>query len=99
MVDRGYGDKPLLMSEYGILMPPDFGFEPDVVAEFMTGSFDVMLNLKGETGYVFDENRLVQWWVWYIIFDKEPGYPAGNIVFEGSTELTEVGKAWQAYFE
>ena len=29
MAERGYGDKPLMVSEYGILMPAEYGFPPE----------------------------------------------------------------------
>ena len=81
MSDRGYHDVPLYITEYGELFPypPDtpggdtyYYDENGVpiteqrVAEFMTGTFDVLLGLIDPAlGYPTDDNRLVQRWLWY----------------------------------
>ncbi|MEZ4661305.1 MAG: hypothetical protein R2911_27460 [Caldilineaceae bacterium] len=40
MADNGLREKPLIVSEYGILMPADYGFAYKQVRDFMLGSFD-----------------------------------------------------------
>lgn len=72
MYDRGYGDKPLYLSEYGILMPESFeGFDADAVNLFMTGTFDYLLTkTDGKLGYAADGNRLVQRFSWYSTVDS-----------------------------
>ena len=96
MAARGYGNRPLVVTEYGILMPPDFGFSPDVVAEFMTGTFDFFLSSANGNGYPADGNRLVQWWFWYSLYD--PGdFPSGNLYDPNTGEMTAVGQAFRQY--
>jgi hypothetical protein len=99
MWQRGYGERPLAVTEYGILMPFDYGFPPEAVAEFMKQSFDFFLTARDETiGYPADDHRLVQWWFWYSLHDPDL-YPTGNLYDRQTGELTEVGEAWQAYVD
>jgi hypothetical protein len=96
MADRGYGDKPLVVSEYGILMPEDYGFPPETVERYLTGSFELFQTLANETGYLPDEGRLVQWWFWYSVYDGGD-YETGNLYDPSSGQLTPLGQAWAKY--
>jgi hypothetical protein len=96
MADRGYGDTPLVISEYGILMPEDYGFPEQDVAAFMSATFDLFREMTGEEGYAPDDGRLVQWWFWYSVYDKDL-YSTGNLWDEVSGQLTGVGRAWTQY--
>ncbi len=96
MLERGYGDKPLIISEYGILMPEDYGFPHERVAEFLTGSFTLFENLTGAAGYQPDDGRLVQRWFWYSVYDGEV-YPTGNLFSPSGGELTLLGETWAEY--
>lgn len=96
MVERGYGDKPLVISEYGILMPEDYGFSVERVAEFQESTFDLFRGMIGEEGYAPDDNRLVQWWFWFNIYDSEV-YTTGNLWDADTGQLTELGQAWSRY--
>lgn len=78
MQQHGQRQKPLYITEYGILMPVEYGFSDYRVIEFMVGSFDLFLHLKdAELGYPPDENRLVQRWVWFSTRDHL--YPTGDL--------------------
>jgi hypothetical protein len=71
MRDRGERDKPLLITEYGVLMPAQYGFTPERVSAYMNATFDYLLTARDdELGYPADENRLVQRWLWYSLNDK-----------------------------
>jgi len=96
MAERGYGDKPLVVSEYGILMPEDYGFPPETVERFLTGSFDLFQTLANETGYLPDDGRLVQWWFWYSLYDGDQ-YMTGDLYDPSSEQLTKLGQAWANY--
>lgn len=96
MAERGYAGWPLVISEYGILMPEDYGFPLERTAAFLTGSFDLFRSLAGEQGYAPDDGRLVQWWFWYSVFDDEL-YPTGNLVDYAAGTLTPLGEVWAAY--
>ena len=70
MADKGYRNLPLYVSEYGILMPESYGFPPSLVNDYMTKTFDFLINTKDEKlGYAADDNRLVQRLSWYSTID------------------------------
>jgi hypothetical protein len=96
MAVQGYADRPLAVTEYGILLPNDYGFPPELVADFMTQSFDFFLNTAGENGYAPDGGRLAQWWFWYSIYnDQAP--EAGNLFNRPNGELTWLGREFAEY--
>lgn len=97
MADRGYRDRPLAVTEFGILMPVDFGFPPPVVAEFMTGALDFLMQASDESiGYPADGNRLIQWAFWYSVFDPAE-FPTGNLYDPETEELTVLGETYVEY--
>ena len=99
MKERGYGERPLAITEFGILMPFDYGFPPEAVAEFMRQSFDFLLTARDEEiGYAADDHRLVQWWFWYSLHDPDL-YPTGNLYERETGELTLLGEAWREYVD
>ena len=98
MAEHGERQKPLVVSEYGILMPEEYGFGPERVQAFMEGSFDLFLTATDpDVGYARDENRLVQWWCWYSLAAPEDYYPTGNLADPTTGELTPLGAAFAAY--
>lgn len=81
MKDRGQANKPLIVSEYGVLYsdvpcsnPIPGGCndanwvnlqDPQVVEEFMLWSFDYFLNTRDCSLSEVDDCRLVQRWLWF----------------------------------
>jgi hypothetical protein len=72
MYDRGERNKPLIISEYGVLHPCSFwnSIAPpscvDRINTYMDDTFTYMLNATDNTlGYPADGNRLVQEWSWF----------------------------------
>jgi len=97
MADRGERQKPLIISEYGILMPTEYGFPPERVAAFMRGSFDLFNNLRDPAlGYSLDEDRLVQRWVWFST--RFHLYPTGDL-FSDQGRATYLMAEMAAYLE
>ncbi len=96
MAARGYQDKPLVVTEYGVLMPADYGFPPEHVAAFLTQTFDFFLTASNGTGYPADGGRLVQWWFWYGVYDPVD-FPSGNLYDPNTGQLTAVGRAYTDY--
>ena len=95
MADHGQRNKPLWITEYGILMPEDYGFDSQRVTRYMLGSFDLFRNLRdAELGYPGDDDRLVQRWNWYSARDSR--YSAGNL-FNNYGRVTPVGQAMFDY--
>lgn len=103
MADNGFRNTPLIVSEYGILMPADYGFEYEVVRDFMVGSFDFLRTASdADTGYPADENRLVQWWSWFSLnapaydFETQEGYN-GNLFDSDSHQINDLGRDFGQY--
>jgi len=110
MRNKGERNKPLIVSEYGVLMPPEwdgFSFE-NVRDEFMYPSFDMFLHERDvETGYPADDNRLVQRWLWFSLDYDELHPISGDHVFNGwlfhsglETEpagIAPLGEYWEDY--
>ena len=96
MAARGQRDRPLVVSEYGIVMPADYGFDPARVEAFMTATFDLFLTLTDpEVGYPADGGRLVQWWCWYSLADTM--YPTGNLFDPDTKAPTPLAVAFARY--
>ena len=95
MKDRGYADRPLYLTEYGILMPPDFGFDAARVSTFMNSTFDYMASAADPNiGYAADGFRLVQVWSWYSTADTSYN---GWLFDPNSQQLTAVGQNFAAH--
>lgn len=69
MLDHGQRDKPLINSEFGILLGENLGFTYPRVRDYMLASFDLFLNraIDPELGYPADGNRLLQEWFWFVL--------------------------------
>lgn len=95
MVDRGYGNQPLWITEYGILLPPELGFTPERTAAFLEASFDLFQTLRDPVlGLNNDEDRLIQRWIWFSTRSDE--FPTGNL-FDANGQPTLVLEAMQNF--
>jgi hypothetical protein len=84
MAERGYRNRPLIVSEYGFLFPGGEDtfpqFTPERVQTFMEATFDWMMYTSDPViGYPSDGNRLVQAWGWFSLDDIGLG-PDGDRV-------------------
>lgn len=96
MADNGYRNWPLIVSEYGVLMPEEYGFPPEAVIDFLQQSMDFLLNARdAELGFPQDDNRLVQRLAWFSVGDTL--YPTGNLIDPATGQLTPVGHAFAGY--
>lgn len=91
---QGYGDKPLVVSEFGILLPSAFGYDGNRVATYMVQAMDWMLTYGDCTiGLSTDDCRLVQQFAWFSVnFDAANGELFTN---EGAPSV--IGQRLQAY--
>jgi hypothetical protein len=86
MADHGQRDKELYITEYGVLMPPEYGFPPSRVIDFLIGSYDLFWTLRDpDLGYPADDHRLVQRWVWFST--RDPLYPTGDLFDQDGNPL------------
>ncbi|MBC7234017.1 MAG: hypothetical protein H5T68_12340 [Chloroflexi bacterium] len=84
MRDRGQRDKPLIISEYGVVMPAEYGFPPERVNAYMNATFDYLLTARDDNlGYPADENRLVQRWLWFSL-NEQPFHHETGMGFNGA---------------
>ena len=96
MAERGLRDKPLIVTEFSVLMPPEYGFPPDKVRDFLVAAFDYMLTATdSDTGYRADGNRLVQRWAWYSVAERV--YSTGNLFDLDTRQITSLGLAFAEY--
>jgi hypothetical protein len=110
MAARGQRNKPLIISEMGVLQPSEY-LAPtkeqgdQLVEAFMVEVFDWLLQTKSDTlGYPTDQNLLVQRWLWYSLNDSFYNEDVSNYDgFNGSLydfqtkQLTRFGQRLAAY--
>ena len=103
MKNHGQQDKPLIVSEYGIVYFHAGLEDPDVVKGFMLATFDYFMNTKDcDLGYTADECRLVQRWAWYSLDDDylSTGFNRyGVLIDRYSGQITPLGQAFADYAE
>lgn len=98
MAARGYRERPLIITEFGIVMPDEYGFPPERVQAFMRDAFDFLLTARdAATGYPADDNRLVQQWLWFIVYENEFGLRTGNLYDPATDQLTPLGQTFADY--
>lgn len=96
MAEQGERNKPLIVSEFSVLMPPDYGFPFERVRDFMFATLDFLMTASDEhLGYPADGNRLVQRWAWYSLADRD--YYTGNLFDPETGLITPLGRAFAAY--
>ncbi len=100
MKDNGERNKPLIVSEYGILLPDALGYDRARVRDFMIATFDYFLCATSSSlGYRADGDRLVQAWNWYSLDHKNfEGYESYGHLFDPDTKrITSLGLAYSDY--
>jgi len=96
MKDKGYQNKPLIISEYGCLLPSlGWGKTPEVQGQFVKDTFDFMLYEKDTLGCPLDNNKLVQE---FALFSANyDGFPDGRL-FGVDKKITKLGKTYRKYW-
>jgi hypothetical protein len=96
MAERGLRDRPLIVTEFSVLMPADYGFPLERVQYFMLAAFDFLMSASdARSGYPADENRLVQRWAWYSVADRV--YSTGNLFDPETGQITPLGRTFATY--
>ncbi len=99
MKDRGQQNKPLIVSEYGVLYPEWYqsAFDAERVGNFMIDTFDYYLNTTDcQLGMSSDGCRLVQRWAWYSLDDDGAWSGSGlneygALFNRNTTRITDTG--------
>lgn len=96
---RGQQNKPLIVSEYGIVYYHAGMEDPNLVENFMLATFDYFMNTKDcSLGHPADECRLVQRWAWYSLDDNNPNINSYSYLINPDTlQMTSLGEAFANY--
>lgn len=102
MKERDQQQKPLIVSEYGVLYHnglmglPD---QPSYVHEFMIATFDYFYKTQDcSLGQVSDSCRLVQQWNWYSLDDTWGSFNPYSRLYDPNTlEITTTGERFRRY--
>ena len=107
MAAHGFRNHELMLSEYGILLPPSHGFGEERVRNFLLGTFAYLQTARDErTGLPADDNRLVQRWGWFSLnfyaynpagSKAEQNGLNGNLFDHGSGAITPLGTTFRDY--
>jgi streptogramin lyase len=103
MADHGYRGYPLIVTEYGVLMPKSLGFNETRVNNFMSATFDFLQKATDpQLGDPSDGYRLVQRWAWFSLdgFDYDPvtGEGFNGFLFHQQTAaITASGKHFASH--
>ena len=98
MEKNGYREIPLALTEFGILMPPEYGFSNDFINDYLFRTFTWLAQARDqETGYPADDYRLVQRWAWFSLGDVN--YPVSDLANFPAKKLTITGQAFRSWVE
>jgi len=96
MEKNGYRNKPLALTEFGILMPQDYGFPTELVQQYMRDSFTWLASATDASiGQPQDGNHLVQRWAWFSLSD--PFYPGSDLADLPKGCLTPLGETYREF--
>lgn len=96
MAGNGYRDIPLSLTEFGILIPAEYGYTSEIVVQYLWDTFELLLTMSDpQVGYPPDGNRLVQRWAWFSLSD--PQYPTSNLADLENDRITPVGLAYRDF--
>lgn len=100
MKDHGQQQKPLIVSEYGLVYRHAGMENLSLVQSFMTQTFDYFMNNSKDCtlGYAADQCRLVQRWAWYSLDDNDPTFNKYAYLIDPNTgALTATGQTFAEY--
>lgn len=99
MKDRGQQNKPLIVSEYGVLLFNNGLENQTTVENFMIETFNHFLNTKDcNLGLPSDACRLVQRWNWYSLDDPSADFNEFGRLFNPWTlQITPTGAKYRTW--
>ena len=94
MKENGYQNTPLVVTEYGILLPEEFGYSQEFISDYLKDTSEWMLTYQDtEYGFPDDNYRLVQKFAWFSLSD--PNFPSANLADLEKNNLTLVGESFK----
>ncbi len=94
MKNNGYQNTPLVVTEYGILIPEEFGFDQIFITNYLKDTSEWMLTYQNqEIGFPKDDFRLIQKFAWFSLSD--PIYPSANLANLEKQTLTKIGNEFR----
>lgn len=94
MKKNGYQNTPLAITEFGILLPKEFGFTPEKISEYLSLSFDWLSTGKDTSiGLPKDDYLVVQKFAWFSLGDVI--YPVADLVDFSAMKLTTIGEQFR----
>jgi len=105
MTGRGYRHRPLIITEFGVLMPYDYaGADLQSVLLYMQQAFDFLREARDPaTGLPYDDHRLVQQWAWFkLVRPADAVWPSVDMLagdlYDGATSARlPAGDHYAAY--
>jgi hypothetical protein len=96
MKDRGYQNSPLAITEFGILMPPEYGYSPMIIQQYIRDTFQWLSEADDPLiGLPQDNLHLVQRWAWFSLADSQ--YSASDLAIINTHRLTPAGEAYRDF--
>ena len=101
VADQGEQNKPVYITEFGVLFPPEGNpylyASDEETANFMDQAYDFMLGYKdSKIGFAGDDFRLVQNWIWFSLNDVRTQY-GGSLYNPLNHQVTTVGERFVQY--
>jgi hypothetical protein len=96
MARHGYRQVPLALTEFGIVMPVDYGFPIEVKQQYLRDTFQwLTAAIDAATGFPQDGNRLVQRWAWFSL--SYSPIPESNLADLEAGKLTPIGQTFRDF--
>jgi hypothetical protein len=95
MKENDYQQVPLVVSEYGILLPEEFGFSQETIASYLKVTSEWMLSYQDqEIGFPDDDFHLVQKFAWFSLSD--PNFQSADLADLELKTLTPIGESFKS---
>lgn len=93
MKKNGYQSTPLAVTEFGILLPGQFGYTTEFIAVYLNKSISWLNSAVDiNSGLEADDFHLVQKFAWFSLNDRI--YPDANLADLTSNKLTKIGESF-----
>jgi hypothetical protein len=96
MKDNGYQNTPLVITEFGILLPEDFGYSREFIADYLYKTCEWLITYQNsDVGYPEDNYRIVQKFAWFSLSD--PNFSTSDLANLDLNAFTIVGESFKLF--